>query len=292
VRVEDTREDEGGGTVHVAVAVEPGRNVREPGEDVRAGTTLLRAGTALGPVELGVAVTARHGSVACVRRPRIGVLATGDELVAPGATLRPGEIHNSNEPMLAGLAERAGAVVTVRGRIPDDRARTEADLADALEASDLLVVSGGVSVGPHDHVKPALAALGVEERFWRVALQPGKPTWFGTRGDRFVFGLPGNPVSAAVCFTLFAAPALRALQGREPLPARRTARLEPPVRRRSDREQAIRVRLAEGDGGLVATANGPQGSHVLTSLLGADALAFVPAGEGAADAAEVEALGA
>jgi molybdopterin molybdotransferase len=138
-----------------------------------------------------------------------------------------------------------------------------------------------VSVGPHDHVKPALAALGVEEVFWRVALQPGKPTWFGRRGAVLVFGLPGNPVSAVVTFSLFVRPALAKLQGRtaehllEP-----EAVLGAAVRRNPDREQAVRVRLERRNGTLVAVPNGPQGSHIVTSLLGADALAFIPAGEG------------
>ncbi len=139
---------------------------------------------------------------------------TGDELRDPGEPLGPGEIHNSNAPMLVGArVARAGRITAPPGRLPDDRAATEAGLADALEHADVVIVSGGVSVGPHDHVKPALAALGVEEIFWGVALQPGKPTWFGTRDGKLVFGLPGNPVSAAVTFALFARPALAALQG-------------------------------------------------------------------------------
>jgi molybdopterin molybdotransferase len=147
-----------------------------------------------------------------------------------------------------------------------------------------------VSVGPHDHVKPALVGLGVQERFWRVQLKPGRPTWFGTRGDRLVLGLPGNPVSAYVTFVLFAAPALRALQGAEPLPPRRRARLAEPVRRLPDREQAVRVRVVERPDGPVATPTGAQGSHRLSSMLGAGALAMVAAGEGEATEAELEPL--
>ena len=173
------------------------------------------------------------------------MLCTGDELRAPGEPLRPGEIHNSNAPMLTGLATRAGAAAAPAERLPDDRAATEAGIAAALGRSDVVIISGGVSVGPHDHVKPVLAALGVEEIFWSVALQPGKPTWFGTRGGEiYVFGLPGNPVSAVVTFSLFVAPALAALQGATP--ARRLeseAVLGEAVRRNPRREQAVRVRL-------------------------------------------------
>ena len=148
-----------------------------------------------------------------------------------------------------------------------------------------------MSVGPHDHVKPVLAELGVGEVFWSVSLQPGKPTWFGTRDGRLVFGLPGNPVSAVVTFSLFAAPALTALQG-----AVSSRTLEPEavlgvdVRRNPQREQAIRVVLARGAGPPVATPNGAQGSHILTSLLGADALAMIPAGDGVLAAGTVVAL--
>jgi molybdopterin molybdotransferase len=177
-------------------------------------------------------------------------------------------------------------VVVVADRLPDDPGATAVGLAAALEAADVLVVAGGVSVGPHDHVKPALAELGVNEHFWRVALQPGKPTWFGSRGPRLVFGLPGNPVSAYVTFTLFVAPALAALQGRAAGDERRAARLAHAVRRNRDREQVLRVRLRwEGEEPL-AEANGSQGSHILTSLVGADALALIPRGEGELPAGE------
>src|SRR5205085_1445028 len=145
--------------------------------------------------------------------------------------------------------------------------------------ADVLVVSGGVSVGPHDHVRPALADLGVEQRFWGVALRPGKPTWFGVRDGRLAFGLPGNPVSAVVTFHLFVAPALRALQGLSPLPRRATAVLGEPVRRLATREQVVRVTLGQDDGRTVAVTTGPQNSHLLTSVLGADALAFIAPGE-------------
>jgi molybdopterin molybdotransferase len=220
----------------------------------------------------------------------VAVLATGDELVEAGAPLAPGQIHNTNGVALAALAVRAGAEVVLRATVADDRAATEVALAGALDAADVLLVSGGVSVGPHDHVKPALTGLGVEERFWRVQLKPGKPTWFGVRGDKLVLGLPGNPVSALVTFVLFGAPALRALQGAPPLPARRHARFAEPVQRLPDREQAVRVRLEEGPGGTVATPTGAQGSHRLSSMLGAGALAMVPAGEGTETEAQLEPL--
>lgn len=291
VRVEDV--EEGDGRIALATEVAVGDNIRQAGEDLRAGATVLRAGTTLGAAELGVAVGAGAAVLSCTRRPRVAVLCTGDELRPPGAALAPGQIHNSNAVVLAALARGAGADVVEVSIVVDDRRSTEEGFASALERADVVVASGGVSVGAHDHVKGALAALGVAEVFWRVALQPGGPTWFGTRGDRLVFGLPGNPVSSFVTFTLFARPALLARQGATALPERTTARLTVDVARRA-REQALRVRLQQHDGGLHATPNGPQGSHVTSSLAGADALAFIPAGSGLVEAGEqvdVEPLG-
>lgn len=258
-----------------------GDHIRGRGEDMEAGTTVLTKGTLLGAPELGAAVAAGAAELTVSRRPQVQVLSTGDELRPPGEPLGPGEIHNSNGPMLVALAEHQGAVCPPAGRLPDDRVATEQGLAASLETADVVIVSGGVSVGPHDHVKPALASLGVEEIFWRVALQPGKPTWFGRRGSTLVFGLPGNPVSAVVTFALFVAPALAALQGRtDGKQLEGEAVLARAVPRNRDREQVVRVRLKRDNGQLLATPNGPQGSHIVTSLLGADALAFIPAGEG------------
>jgi molybdopterin molybdotransferase len=286
-----------------------GRHIRGAGEDMRAGALQLTAGTRLGAVDLGAAVAAGLGSLQVARRPRVTVLCTGDELRAPGEPLGPGEIHNSNAAMLVGLATSAGAVAGPAGRLPDDRAATVRGIGEAVDKSDVVIITGGVSVGPHDHVKPALAELGVDEVFWSVALQPGKPTWFGYRTPAsgnaparpLVFGLPGNPVSAVVTFSLFVAPALAALQGGPaPRPPHGEAVLATSVRRNPRRDQAVRVRLELGraaDPGAAATGpaltafpNGAQGSHILTSLLGADALAMIPMGDGELPAGTVVAL--
>lgn len=281
------------GAIVTGAPVGPGQHVRPAGEVMRAQATVLVRGCKLGPGELAAAVSAGAGELPVARRPRVRVLCTGDELREPGAPLGPGEIHNSNGPMLVALATHAGALTAPPEVLADDRAATEAGLEAALQAADLVIVSGGVSVGPHDHVKPALAKLGVEEVFWGVALQPGKPTWFGTRERKLVFGLPGNPVSAAVTFSLFSAPALAALQGATVAAITAgEAVLGESVRRNRRRDQAIRVRLERRDGATVAVPNGPQDSHALTSLLGADALALIPSGEGSLEAGTRVALAA
>jgi molybdopterin molybdotransferase len=269
-------------------ATQAGANIRRSGEDVAAGEVVLRAGAPLSPAALGVAASVGRASLNCAERPRVELVVTGDELTEPGRPLAPGGIYSSNGYALMGQVERAGALLAGFERIPDSPEITEEVLESALDCmADVLVVSGGISVGPHDHVKGALAALGVEERFWGVSLRPGKPTWFGARGGQLVFGLPGNPVSAMVTFQLFVRPALAALQGADPGAARTTARLGKSVARNPRREQAVRVRLEPGDGAWLATpTKDAQGSHVLTSMLGADALALIAPGEG--DAPEGE----
>lgn len=289
IRQEDV--EDLGGTIRTKTPTRAGQNIRKAGEDMRAGTVVLAPGTMLGAAELGAAVSAGAGAVTVARRPRVVVLCTGDELRAPGEPLRPGEIHNSNGPMLRSLAHKAGADVVACEQLADEPVITREALATGLDQADVLVISGGVSVGPHDHVKPALSELGVRQLFWRVALQPGGPTWFGARGGKLVFGLPGNPVSAVVTFSLFARPALQAMQGllaRPPLTSE--GRLAVAVARNPNREQAIRVRIERRDGELTVTPNGPQGSHLVTSLLGADALAFIPSGEGELPAGSTVAL--
>jgi molybdopterin molybdotransferase len=257
-----------------------GANIRRAGEDVPAGEHVLGAGADLGPAELGALAALGHAEVVCGGQPRVAVLTTGDELVEPGGgPLAPGQIRNSNAYALAAQAERAGARVIARQIVRDDRSHTITTLGLALETADVVVVSGGVSVGPHDHVKPALAELGVDEHFWRVALKPGKPTWFGTRGERYVFGLPGNPVSAIVTFHLFVRPALRRLQGGDAHDTRTTAVIDVDYPRESRRDQVLRVRLDAKPDGWHVTPTKPQGSHVLTSMLGAQAFAIVPRGD-------------
>jgi molybdopterin molybdotransferase len=270
----------------IVPATDAGANIRRAGEDVRAGETAIATGSEIGPAEVAVLASLGLAEVLCARVPAVAIAATGDELVEPGAELAPGQIRNSNVYALAAQADRAGANVVMREHVPDRFETTRDVLAHALDSADVVCVSGGVSVGEHDHVRPALAELGVEERFWGVRLQPGKPTWFGSRDGKLVFGLPGNPVSAMVTFHLFARPALRALQGAGPGIHAASARAGESLRRNPKRDQMVRVRLQQDGDGWVARPTKAQGSHVLTSMLGAAALARVPAGDGDIGAGE------
>jgi molybdopterin molybdotransferase len=274
VRVEDTdREAE---RVLVNVGVSPGTDIRRAGDDIAVGETVLRAGTEIGPAELGALATIGLDPVPVHRRPRVAVVTSGDELIPAGTPLKPGQIHDSNSHTVPALVRLAGGDVVLTRHAPDNPQGTRAALIRALEA-DLTIVCGGVSVGDHDHVKAALADLDVEQVFWRVALKPGGPTWFGTRGETLVFGLPGNPVSVMATFLLFVRPALLAMAGGDPAGRRITARLGADYEKPTDRAHAARARLELGRSGWVATPLPRQGSHILTSMVAADCLMLVPA---------------
>jgi molybdopterin molybdotransferase len=271
VRIEDTR-----GRVEVLAAPRSGENVRRAGEDVLAGSTVLARGSVLGAAELGVLASLGRSQVLCAARPRVSVLVTGDELLAPAEPLRAGGVRDTSSLTIAALAQSAGALLVQAGVVPDDPSATRAALTRAVDDADVAVVCGGVSVGEHDHVRAALRELGAEQLFWGLALKPGRPAWFGTVGETLVFGLPGNPVSAMVTFTLLVAPAIRALQG-EAAPSRRaSAVLDGDYAKPPGRAHAVRCRLTAREDGWHAQPTGPQGSHVLSSMLGADALALIP----------------
>lgn len=283
VRREEASEEHGAVVIEVAVA--PGRDIRRAGEDIRAGKEVLGPGAILGPAELGVLASVGAATPECALRPRLALVCTGDELLAPGEPMYPGAVRNSNAFTVPALARGDGAEVVSVERVGDDRPATERVLDAAIAAADVTVVCGGVSVGEHDHVKGALAALGCEEVFWGVALRPGRPTWFGLApGGGLVFGLPGNPVSAYVTSVLFVRPALRRLAGTSDDAETTTAALTVDHPRLPRRDQAVSCSLELTDLGWRATPTGPQGSHILTSMLGADGLALVEAGPGAAPA--------
>jgi molybdopterin molybdotransferase len=272
VRIENCRDC--GETVEVLAEVAPGKEVRRAGEDIRASEVVLRRGTVLGPAEVGVLASVGAAAVDCHRRPVVTVLTTGDELIEPGVPLEVGQVRNSNSYAVPAQVRAAGGELGKVDVVPDDYEATVAAIREGL-ASDVLIVCGGVSVGPHDHVKGAVAELGVEEVFWGVALRPGHPTWFGMREGALVFGLPGNPVSAMVTFLLFVRPALAALAEVDYEPLRTTAVMDDRYRKQPGRAHAVRCRLDVRSDGFHVRPTKEQGSHILTSMLGARALALI-----------------
>jgi molybdopterin molybdotransferase len=272
---------------HVAVReteialVEPvaaGANIRAAGGDVRAGATVLEAGAVLTPARLAALAACGIESVSSARRPRVTVVVTGTELRSPGEMLEVGQIYESNGLMLAADLGACGALVERLAAAEDTEDAIESALVSALEA-DVVVTSGGVSVGPHDLVRRVSARLGVEEVFWGVAMRPGKPLAFGVRDGTLVFGLPGNPVSALVGSLLFVRPALLALQGHpEPEPPFRPGILARDVRPRPERDDYVRARVRWGEQGPLLEPILGQESHMIAQTTRADAIVHVPRG--------------
>jgi molybdopterin molybdotransferase len=269
--------------IHVERAVESGANVRPRGGDLRAGDEVVAAGTRLGPAHLGALAAAGIAEAVCGSVPRAAVLATGTELRRPGEPLGPGEVYEANGLILETQLKSAGASVERLAAVADDEKAHREAIARGLE-HDVLVTSGGVSVGPHDLVRNVEAGLGVEEVFWRVAVKPGKPVSFGVRGGTLVFGLPGNPVSSLVAFELFVRPAVLALQGLgDPWPRFDAGTLAAAVSRNPGRDELVRARVgastADGSSFELRPLTG-QESHMIARAAAADALVLVPRGEG------------
>ncbi|MDB5096813.1 MAG: molybdopterin molybdenumtransferase MoeA [Cyanobacteria bacterium RYN_339] len=263
--------------VEILVEPEPAEHIRRLGEDVPRGSTVFEAGELLNPAALGVLASIGVAEVDVIRRPRVALLATGDELVPVEAPLAPGQIHDSTGPALEALLTRLGAVPVPLGTARDEIEDLRAKIAEGAR-HDLLITTGGVSVGDHDLVKVVLGELG-EMAFWKVNMQPGKPLAFGAVGDTPVLGLPGNPVSSLVAFELFVRPAVRRMQGHARVQRPRlTVRLSHLLEKRMERRQFVRAWVHVEDGAYQACSTGPQGSHVLTSVARGNALLDLPPG--------------
>jgi molybdopterin molybdotransferase len=268
------------GHVEIAAAVKTGAHVRPRGGDVVAGSVVVDAGVRLGAWHVGALGAAGVAEAECAVRPRVAVLATGSELRAPGEDLEPGQIFESNRGMLAALLGAAGAEVELLPTVPDDEDAHRDALARGLDA-DVLVTTGGVSVGPHDLVRNIASELGVEEVLWGVAVKPGKPLSFGVRDRTLVFGLPGNPVSTLVGALLFVSPAVLALQGAaDPGPRYEAARSSRPLARNEHRDEFVRARRRWEEDGVVVHPVAGQESHMIVRAAAADALVHVPRGSG------------
>ena len=280
IRVEDTRplSDD---CVEITVPVKAGNDIRVRGENMRNGDVVLVAGTEITPGVVGVLATVKRARLQVYRRPRVAILSSGDELEALDAPFDANKIPESNSFALMAQLQALGIEPVRLGIARDDPDELARYLRQGLEY-DVLLVSGGSSVGVHDHVRPTLEALGVTMHFWRVEMKPGHPLAFGSRGDTLVFGLPGNPVSSMVCFEQFVLPALRCWMGYPRLFRRVVeARLTHPVKHRAGRTEFVRVSLTPGaGGGVLATSTGSQSSGDLCSMARADGLLVVPESSG------------
>jgi molybdopterin molybdotransferase len=276
--------EEAGDTVVVPGNVSESDNVRHRGGDLHEGDLVVDAGVRLGPAHVGALAAAGVTTVRCARVPRVAIIVTGSELRAPGEPLEPGQIYDANGFILAAQLRSTGAEVERLPPVADDEAATRAAIERGLEA-DVLVTTGGVSVGVYDLVRATESELGVEEIFWRVAMQPGKPVAFGVRGRTLVFGLPGNPVSSLVGFELFVRPALLALQGlADPKPRFLPGRLGGPAKRLAARDALLRACTRIDGGAVLLDPLTGQQSHMIAHAATADALVLVPQGEGELEA--------
>lgn len=269
-----------GGQVRVNAAAAAGENVRRRGEDIRAGEIVVEAGTRLAPQHIGLAASVGVADLTVTRRPRVALFASGDELVMPGAPLGPGKIYNSNLFTATALLQALGCEVVDLGIVEDSLEATKAAMRHGAEAADLVLASGGVSVGEEDHVKPAVTALGTLD-LWRLAIRPGKPLAFGRIGDTPFIGSPGNPVSLFVTFLLFVRPYLLHLQGRadwRPAMLRVTAGFDWP--RPDKRREFHRARLERTpDGASQVKVHPSRSSGVLSSVTWANGLVVIPEGQ-------------
>jgi len=275
VPLEEVSEE--GGTVRVPGPVKAGAHVRRRGEDIAKGDLVLRAGTVLRPPEISLLVSFGRIEVPVYRRPAVAILATGDELVEPGAPIRPGAVVNSNSPSLASAVREAGAEPSMLGIARDTLPELRKKLSEGL-TGDALITSAGVSVGDRDLVREALSGLGVREHFWKVRMRPGRPFAFGVKGKVPVFSLPGNPVSAMITFEMLVRPALRSMIG-DPVPvkARVKGMLEEPIRKKAGRIQFLRVRAELREGSWRIRSAGDQNTGILRTLVQGTGIAVLPA---------------
>ncbi|MGO4126179.1 gephyrin-like molybdotransferase Glp [Inquilinus sp. YAF38] len=285
---EDTDADSDRVTVREGVAA--GRHVRKAGLDFRASDVLLQPGRRLTARDIGIAASANHPWLRVRRRPRVAVLATGDEIVLPGEALGPSQIVSSNSHALAALIRSCGGEPVDLG-IARDNAESLATLAAGAHGADLVVTTGGASVGEHDLIRSVLGERGLALDFWKIAMRPGKPLIFGRLGDTPLLGLPGNPVSTMVCGWLFLRPAVWALQGAETSENRVTAVLGRDLPANDRREDYLRARIERTDSGYVATPFPAQDSSMLSLLAAADGLVIrSPHAPAAARGESVEAV--
>jgi len=262
--------------VKIFKETEPGENIRKKGEDIKKGELVVRSGTLLEPAHIGVLASLGKTEVKVTRKPKVAILATGDEIVDVEEKLRPGKIRSSNTYTLYSQTIKCGAIPKNLGIVKDDPHKLEKRIKKGL-ACDLMLTSGGVSVGDYDLVKDVLAKLGTQMKFWKVAMRPGKPLAFGYMGGIPVFGLPGNPVSSMVAFEVFVKPAILKMLGqKEDKDKEVEAILEEEIRKKSGFRYFLRAQTSWKEGRYFTRTTGPQGSGILKSFVLANSLIILP----------------
>jgi len=274
VPVEDTSSE--GGRVFIFKEAKPGANIREAGEDVKKGELVIEAGSRIGPPQLGMLASLGRAQVKVRRQPRVGIIATGDELVDVSEEIRPGKIRNSNSYSLIALVRECKAIPVPLGIVRDEQEKLKETIEKNISGVDMFVTSGGVSVGDYDMVKDVLTELG-EMSFWKIAMKPGKPLAFGFIQGKPLFGLPGNPVAVIVSFEQFVGPSILKMMGKTKLfRPEIEATLVEDIKKKPGRLHLVRVQVFQKDGSFFARSTGPQGSGILKSMVLANGLALIP----------------
>ena len=278
VMVEDSSGYESGPEVQMYTEVQAGQHIRRVGEEIQSGEVLINDGSCITTAELGTLATFGYKDVRVYQKPRLAIFATGDELVEPGNDLLPGQIYNSNLYVFEDLVRRAGAEVTLKSVIRDDQASLKTFLTEAFYSCDMVISSGGVSMGRFDYVRDVLMELNVKEHFWRVAQKPGKPLFFGSRGKALIFGLPGNPVSAFIGFMEYVWPVLESMSGQSRLNTL-AAVLDGSFPREKEKTRYLFGNAWSENGQLICAPSKKVGSHMLTSSLEANCIIISDPGD-------------
>ena len=279
VMVEDTSGFSDNSHVKVMISVPHGAHIRKKGEEINIDDLLIKKGTRITANELGTCATFGYGKLSVSKKPKISIFGTGNELVEPGEKLAKGQIYNSNLYVFKDLAEKAGSKIEMSEVIKDDKDSLKSFLSEALEVSDIIISSGGVSMGRYDYVRDVFIELGVKEHFWKVAQKPGKPLFFGTKENKLIFGLPGNPVSSFIGFMEWVWPVLITMMG-EKSEKSIYGILDEPFPRERTKHRFLFGRAKYKNGKLVCHPTNRIGSHMLTSALGANCILGSDPGDG------------
>ena len=279
IMVEDTSGFSNNDSVKVKNSASSGAHIRKIGEEISEGDVLIKKGTRITANELGICATFGYGALIVSKKPKVSIFGTGDELVEPGKKLGKGQIYNSNLYVFTDLVEKAGALIQMKEVIKDDKESLKSFLSQALEESDIIISSGGVSMGRYDYIREVFIELGVKEHFWKVAQKPGKPLFFGTEEHKLIFGLPGNPVSSYIGFMEWVWPVIQSLMGKNierPL----YGKLEEFFPREKTKHRFLFGQAGYKNGEIICRPTSRLGSHMLTSALGANCILGSESGDG------------